>query len=113
MQSPSEWQIVVLRGLKAHFKDPDGPSRPGTDWLVALRNDAQEYRIVVRAYADDVAGIAQDREVAMVLDFVTRLLGQGWTPDEWKGQPGELTLSGSQADRATDTRRAKPWWRFW
>jgi hypothetical protein len=113
MQSPSEWQITVLQGLKAHFKQPQGTSKPGTDWAVAVRNGAQEYRILVRAFAEDVGDCGQDGEVAIVIQFVAGLLNQGWTPDRWTGQPGELTVSPSQAEHESAAGPTKPWWRFW
>lgn len=93
MQSTSEWRITVLQGLKAHFKQPNGPSKPGTDWMVAVGNGVQEFRILVRAYADDVVGLDQQGEVAAMVGFVAGLVRGGWTPDKWKGEPGELTFS--------------------
>jgi hypothetical protein len=113
MQAPSKWQVVVIRGLKAHFKQDDGSSKAGTDWAVAIRDDLREHKILVRAYADDVLQADQTQEAAMVGDFVGRLLDQGWTPDEWTGRPGELTLPGNIAKGETPAPNPKPWWRFW
>lgn len=111
MRSSLNWQITVLKGLKAHFRQPDGSSELGTDWAVALTQGAQEHRILVRAYTDDFASIGQDGEAKIVVEFVAGLLDQGWTPDKWGGQPGELTVPRKQG--ATGTRPAKSWWRFW
>ena len=35
MEHPG-WGIEITGGLNAHFKQPDGPSKPGTDWAVTL-----------------------------------------------------------------------------
>jgi hypothetical protein len=109
MDNTTGWQIAVLQGLQAHFKQPDGSSKPGTDWAVALRDGEREHRILVRSY---IVAVGQDQEVQMVSQFIGELLHEGWTPDEWKGEPGELTLpSGQNPD--SPKASPKPWWRFW
>ena len=66
------------------------------------------------AYADDVAGRDQRGEVSAVAEYVAAILRVGWTPDQWKGGPGELTLSRSMPGGKTDSgEMKKPWWRFW
>lgn len=97
MQTPFECSIKMLQGLKVHFKQPDGTSRPGTDWMVAVNDGRRECRILVRVYAGDVAKVGQQRETAMVVEYVAGLLRSGWTLDNYKGEPGELTLPISQA----------------
>jgi len=71
--------------LSAHFNQPDGSSRPGTDWAVGLKRGDDAYRVIVRAYLSDDA-TKQTREDTVyqgrtVLGYVSDLLSQGWTPD--------------------------------
>lgn len=108
--SEPEWQMSIEDGLDAYFFQPDGSSRPGTDWSVALQHGEISYQVMVRAYLTEDATRAtrkdSDYQVQMVLEYVSGLLSQGWTPDE----PGDLTVvipnrPGSLAD--------KPWWRIW
>jgi hypothetical protein len=112
-QPHSPDQIVVLRGLEAHFKQPDGSSKAGTDWAVAVRDEARVHQILVRVYKDGFGQIERERETSMVVEFVAGLLRQGWTPDQWTGCPGELTLPHSLPKEGTPVRDRKPWWRFW
>lgn len=113
MDTP-RWRITLKAGLKAHFNQPEGPSLPGTDWAVELHDGLKEYRILVRAYAHEVAGLSTEQETKAVIAFVSQLLQQGWTPAQWKGEPGELTLRRMSKETCRKPScPAKPWWRFW
>lgn len=84
--------VAVLNGLRAHFKQPDGTSRAGTDWLVVVTFDGREYRVLVRAYDDEFSGIEVEQQVEMVRVFIDRKIRSGWSPDRYRGTPGELVL---------------------
>src|SRR5580704_11660111 len=58
MEDP-RWKIEITGGLNAHFKQPDGPSMPGTDWAVSLKRGAENHRILVRSYARGDGKISQ------------------------------------------------------
>ncbi len=89
---PDGWRITVRGALKAHFLQGGGPSRPCTDWSLELQDGAKQYRIIVRAFAEDVAGLPAEQEAMAVAGFVGKLIEEGWTPLQWTGKPGELTL---------------------
>jgi hypothetical protein len=82
----------VLRGLRAHFNQPSAPSRPGTDWAISLTNSAGERRILVRTYAEDVGGLSQEQEAQLAVEYVGQLIQSGWSPDQYRGEPGELVV---------------------
>ena len=83
MENPG-WGIEITGGLNAHFKQPNGPSKPGTDWAVTLKRGAEDHRIFVRSYARGDGKISQQQEISMVLRYVAGLLGRGWTPGDSK-----------------------------
>jgi hypothetical protein len=60
MSAPLDWQIEVTDALPASFIQPDGSSKPGMDWAVSLTRNAEEKRIIVRAY-DAVAKAPPER----------------------------------------------------
>ncbi len=91
MEDPG-WKIEITGGLNAHFKQPDGPSKPGTDWAVSLKRGPEVHRILVRSYARGDGKISQQQEIGMVLHYVAGLVGRGWMPGDVKGVPDELIL---------------------
>ena len=93
MTTPEGYNISVISGLRASFKQPAGPSRAGTDWAVSLANSSGERQIFVRTYGDDIGEISQEQEVRLVIDFVAQLLSSGWSPEKYLGKPGELVVS--------------------
>jgi hypothetical protein len=107
------WTLFVKDGLRAHFLQPEGPSRPGTDWAVKLSLGAQQLTVLVRAYADDVAGTTPKRESELVLGHVAWLIDSGWSPTSYTGKPGELVYvpaPPSSGDLPPD--KPKSWWQF-
>lgn len=105
-----EWQMSIGDGLDAHFYQPDGSSRPGTDWDVALRYGDSSYHVMVRAYLSEDANRATRKDTAyqvqVVLEYVGVLLSQGWTPDD----PSDLTVV---IPNRPGSLTEKPWWRVW
>jgi hypothetical protein len=82
--SVQEWQARVEGALSAHFKQPDGSSRPGTDWAIGLKRGDETHKIFVRAYlADGVTGATRDNteyQGQTVIGFVFDHLAAGWSP---------------------------------
>jgi hypothetical protein len=84
------WRVSVVSTLDGHFAQKSGPNKPGADCTVSIRKWFGEQRINVRIYADNVSR-GPKRSIAVVA-FVNTLLQSGWTPDEYKGEPGELVV---------------------
>jgi hypothetical protein len=79
-----QWQARVEGALNAHFNQPDGPSRPGTDWKIGLRRGAEMHTIFVRSYlAGGVTKATRDNteyQGQTVIGFVFDQLAAGWSP---------------------------------
>ena len=79
-----QWQARIEGALAAHFKQPDGSSRPGTDYAVGLRRGEETHRIMVRAYLADGASAATRRntnyQAQTVIDYLFDQIAAGWTP---------------------------------
>lgn len=108
--------VSVTGALRAHFKQPGGPSRAGADWAVVVDDGDQQKRILVRTYADDVGPISdKNDEAQLVIAYVAGLLESGWSPEQYKGEPGELVVPRGQtpAPRENASASKRPWWRFW
>ena len=113
MADEQQWLMRVEGALSANFFQPDGSSRPGTDWAVGLQRGDHTYKVMVRAYlGDDMTKRAKgdtQYQGQTVLGYVGDLLAQGWTPE----QGGDLVIviqnpAGEQAGGPQ-----KPWWQFW
>jgi hypothetical protein len=112
--SESQWLLRIESGLAAHFFQPDGSSRPGTDWMIGLKRGAAEYKVIVRAYLSEDATAAtkndQQYQAQTVLGYVSDLLDQGWTPEQ--GGQLQLTILNPKGERAS-AQPKKPWWKMW
>src|SRR5215469_5932501 len=79
-----QWQARVEGGLNAHFKQPDGTSRPGTDWVIGLKRGEETHKIFVRAYlADGISKATRNNteyQGQTVIGFVLERLAAGWSP---------------------------------
>jgi hypothetical protein len=86
MMSEEHWQIRVEGALNAHFKQPDGSSRPGTDWKIGLKRGDEIQTVFVRAYLADTVGAATRENTnyqgETVLGYVSDRLTAGWTPSD-------------------------------
>jgi hypothetical protein len=111
MASPG-FNIRALQGIRAHFKQASGPSRAGADWTLALTNSGGERRILVRTYTDDVGQLSAEQEVQLVVEYVRHLIQSGWSPDQYRGEPGELLVPKgfgcSQTAAASQQRNNQP-----
>jgi hypothetical protein len=81
-----QWLMRIESGLSAHFKQSDGSSRAGTDWVVGLKNGDALYKVMVHAFlSDDLApALRKDQtyQGQTVLGYISDLLNLGWTPDQ-------------------------------
>ena len=79
-----EWLMRVERGLSVHFKQPDGSSRPGTDWSIGLKRGDEIHSVMVRTYlADDLSSkFRKDTEyqARTAMQYLNDLLQKGWDP---------------------------------
>ncbi len=108
--SEAPWLMRVERGLSAHFRQPDGKSRPGTDWSIGLKRGDETYTVMVRAcLADDLApALRKDTEyqARTAMQYLNDLLRQGWDP----GQPRDLAITIANPINAP---AKKPFWKVW
>ena len=85
MTDEQQWLMRIEGALSANFFQPDGSSRPGTDWAVGLKRGNRTYKVIVRAYlSDDMTERARSDtqyQGQTVLGYVGDLLAQGWTPE--------------------------------
>jgi len=112
MATPEGFKVRALQGLRAHFKQPSGPSRPGADWAISLVNSAGERKILVRTYADEVGPLSPEQEAQLAVAYVGHLIESGWSPDQYRGEPGELVVpkgfSGSPSVAVAQQRDNQP-----
>jgi hypothetical protein len=113
MANESQWLMRIEGAMSAHLFQPDGSSRPGTDWTVGLKRGEDTYNVMVRAYlSEDMTKRARadtDYQGQTVLGYIGDLLGQGWTPD----QGGELVIVIQNPTGETERQKGKRWWRIW
>lgn len=112
MSVPSEpWLMRVEDGLSAHFNQPDGPSKPGTDWRIGLKRGDETHSVIVRTYlADDLAPkLKNDAEyqAGVAMEYLNAVLNEGWNPAE----PRELIIT--LTNPPGDAPKKKPFWKFW
>jgi hypothetical protein len=113
MANEDQWQMRIEGALSAHFFQPGGSSRPGTDWSVGLKQGERTYQVMVRAYfSEDMTKRAQadtEYQGQTVLRYISDLLAGGWTPE----QGGELVITIQNPSGEKESEVSKPWWRFW
>jgi len=111
MSEQQPWLMRIEGGLNAHFKQPDGSSRPGTDWKVGLKRGEESYVVFVRAYlSDDLAKRFRkdtDYQTHTVMGYVNDMLEHGWHPS----QPQKLEITILNPKDAPPEK--KPFWKFW
>jgi hypothetical protein len=102
MTADEQWQGRVESALHAHFKQPDGSSRPGTDWKIGLRRGDETRTVIVRAYLADTVSAATrantNYQGQTVLGYVFDRLAAGWVPAD-EPLPG-LTILDPSPDQA-------------
>jgi len=82
----NEWLMRVEGSLAAHFKEPNGGSRPGVQWSIGLKRGEQIYKVLVRGLlADDATPETrqnQEYQARVAMQYLNDLLNQGWHPEE-------------------------------
>lgn len=114
MANEDQWLMRIEGALSAHFFQPDGSSRPGTDWSVGLQRGTETYHVMVRAYLDEGmtrrAQADTEYQGQTVLGYVNDLLMQGWMPE----QGGDLVITiQNPTGEPPETEESRPWWKFW
>ena len=113
MTNEDQWLMRIEGALSAHFFQPDGSRRPGTDWAVELKQGERDYHVMVRAYlSEDMTRRARadtEYQGRTVLGYISDLLAQGWRPEQ--GGALEMTIRNPTGEK--DGAAGKPWWRFW
>ena len=99
------WRISISNGLSAHFNQPTGPSRAGTDWVVNLECDGETKALLVRSYQDETGDQQPAQIASAITHFIQQKINGGWDPEQYQGDPGELVLP-AQVSK-------KPRWKFW
>lgn len=98
--------VTVVNGLSAHFKRPQGPSRPGVDWVVQIAGE-HTVTVMVRTYfSSDPPKEAEKAALAeQAARCITKKLATGWVPGT------ERFLEADEAP-AQLPKTAKPWWKL-
>ncbi|WP_100412015.1 hypothetical protein [Acidovorax sp. 69] len=101
--------MSIESGLAAHFKTPDGCSRPGVSWLVRIEHGGHTYHARVKALMANDASRATRRDESYqanaTLQYLSTLLDSGWHP----AQDLEHTIDVGNPPGAP----MLPWWKFW
>lgn len=124
--SDNEWLMRIEGGLTAHFKEPDGTSRPGVEWAVGIKRGEELHTVMVKALLADNATAAtranQDYQARTAMQYLNDQLHSGWDP----AQPKEHVIyisnpigSNPIGNEPSDGRVSpaapakKPWWKLW
>jgi hypothetical protein len=110
--------LTIESGLAAHFKQPEGPSLPGVEWLVRIENEGRIHHARVRALlaADASAGTRKDEayQAQTTMQYLAEAIERGWNPAEEREHVIHIgNPHGQAADAAVPAQPARPWWRFW
>jgi len=112
--SNEPWLMRVENGLSAHFKQAEGPSRPGVAWTVGFKRGNEVYTATVKGLlADDATPETranQPYQAQTVMQYLNDQLNQGWHPS----QPKEHTIYISNPRGSLPAQSTKkPWWKIW
>ena len=66
--------------------------KSGIAQAISLTNSAGEHKIFVRIYKSDVGRLSAEQEAQLAVEYVGHLIQTGWSPDQYRGQPGELVV---------------------
>lgn len=106
------WLMRVEGALEAHFKQPDGPSRPGVDWVIGLKRGEELHRVRVRSYFHDGLSAAARADNTFlgrtVMSYLDDLLRTGWKPTDER----QHVITITEPPPGTLKPR-KPWWKVW
>lgn len=107
-----QWLMRVEGGLAAHFKVPNGPSRPGVHWAIGLKRGEETHKVLVKAlFADDATPETQknqEYQAQVAMQYLNEQINRGWHPS----QEMEHTIYIGNPHGATPAP-SKPWWKLW
>ena len=102
-------QMAIESGLAAHFKQADGPSLPGVDWLVRIdhggRTDYARVKALLTADATKATRKDQAYQAHTTMQYLAAEIENGWNPAEQREHTIHIGNPHGQP--------AKPWWQFW
>jgi hypothetical protein len=109
------WLMRVESGLAAHFKQENGPSRPGTLWTVGIKHGDEQYHAMVKGLlADDATAATRKDEkyqAQTAMQYLDERIGQGWHPSQMEEHT--IYISNPKVARGGAVETPRPWWRFW
>ena len=80
------WLMRVEGALAAHFKAPDGPSRPGVHWTIGLKHGEETFQAMVKTlFADDATPETradQEYQAQTAMQYLNDCLNNGWHPEQ-------------------------------
>lgn len=80
------WLMRVEGGLAASFKQPDGASRPGTDWKIGIKRGDETHTVLVRTYlAPNIDAKWKDDseyQARTAMGYLSDILEKGFNPSE-------------------------------
>jgi hypothetical protein len=86
MAMTDPWMMRVEGALSAHFKVADGPSRPGVQWAIGLKQGENVYQVLVKIlFADDATAETkahQEYQAQVAMQYLNDRLNAGWHPDQ-------------------------------
>jgi hypothetical protein len=75
------YRITVEHGLAAHFNQPNGPSRPGVDWMLRIEGSKSGVS-VVRTYLSGATAREEEKTLLAqkAVQYLQGRIESGWTP---------------------------------
>ena len=114
------WHVTVLNGLQAAFNQPDGPSRPGHDWIVLMSKGSEQKRTIIRTYTDRFPSLTPQDFANVAIKFVQQQIASGWNPDSSTDPPESLvpdnllaSFEGIEVKHTLEMPTKQSWWKFW
>ncbi len=84
--SEEPWLMRIEGALAAHFKQPDGSSRPGVMWTVGLKRGDEVHSVFVKALlADDATPETRkdhEYQARTAMQYLYDRLEDGWHPSQ-------------------------------
>jgi hypothetical protein len=115
MSESEPWLMRVESGLSAHFKQPSGPSRSGTEWAIGLKRGDETHTVRVRAFLAEGVSKAtrtdQGYQARTAMQYLNDLLARGWHPSERREH--EIIIGDPLPVPGAAPAPRKRWWRFW
>ena len=106
----------VSKGLTAHFKVPDGPSREGTMWSINLTRGDEHYSAMVKGLLADDATKATRKDATYqaqtAMEYLNDRLRSGWHPKDEEEHMIHIS-NPLIPSAAVQSSSSKPWWQFW